>query len=278
MDIKRVCGIYFSATGTTEKIVQVMASGLADKLMPGEMAEFTDFTLPDVRNCDVTYGDGDLVVIGTPTYAGRVPNVLLPYLKNRIHAEGAIAVPVVLYGNRSFDDSLLELAELMRDNGAKIIAACAFIGEHSFSYKLAAGRPDEHDIKCAEDFVRKIFDKVSTCEHDVPELLYPVQKGTPIRPYYTPRDRNGNSIDIRKVLPVTGPECDKCGICASVCPMRSIDKDDPAVLTGICIKCGACVKKCPKKCKYFDDKNYLYHMHELEDMYTDTRKEPELFI
>ena len=115
MDIKRVCGIYFSATGTTEKIVQVMASGLADKLTPGEMAEFTDFTLPDVRNCDVTYGDGDLVVIGTPTYAGRVPNVLLPYLKERIHAEGAIAVPVVLYGNRNFDDSLLELAELMRE-------------------------------------------------------------------------------------------------------------------------------------------------------------------
>ena len=78
MDIKRVCGIYFSATGTTEKIVKMIASGLADELTPRQHADFTDFTLPYKRECDVNFDADDLVVIRTPTYAGRVPNVLLP--------------------------------------------------------------------------------------------------------------------------------------------------------------------------------------------------------
>ena len=99
---------------------------------------------------------------------------------------------------------------------------------------------------------------------------------TPVRPYYTPRDRAGNPVNILKVKPKTKPDCDHCGICASVCPMGSIDRGDPAVISGICIKCGACVKKCPKQAKYYDDEKYLYHQHELEEGFA-RRAEPEIF-
>ena len=276
MEINKVTGLYFSATGTTEKVVTLLAEKLAELLTPGHDADLFDFTLPSARLFTQRFGKGDLVVAGTPTYAGRVPNVLLPYLNENITADGALAVPVVLFGNRNFDDSLIELKGIMEKNGFIPAAGGAFVGEHSFSYKLAAGRPDDEDMKKAADFAEAIAEKVRTTDESD---FVPVKvKGEdPVRPYYTPRDRNGNGIDIRKVKPVTGPECDRCRTCVSVCPMGSIPADDPSQCTGICIKCGACVKKCPMGCKYFTDENYLYHMHELEDMYA-RRAEPELFI
>ena len=268
--------MYFSATGTTEEIVTVIAEKLAEILTPGKDAMEFDFTSPASRKVTQSFSSGQIVVFGVPTYAGRVPNVLLPYIKENVSADGALAIPVVLFGNRDYDDSLIELSGLLQDDGLIPIAAGAFVGEHAFSYKLAAGRPDEQDVKTAIGFAEKAAAKITKLE-DGEAVPVKVKGEDPLRPYYMPRDRNGNGIDIRKVKPVTGPECDRCGVCADVCPMGSIPEDDYTSCTGICIKCGACVKKCPMGCKKFEDENYLYHMHELEDIYS-RRAEPETFI
>lgn len=46
----------------------------------------------------------------------------------------------------------------------------------------------------------------------------------PIRPYYTPRDRNGEPIkDFLKAKPVTDlDKCVRCGLCARLCPHGAI--------------------------------------------------------
>ena len=276
MNINKVYAVYFSGTGTTEKVVTKIAETIAENLTPGKDVTVFDFTSPAARKMTHSFSETDLVIFGVPTYAGRVPNVLLPYIKESIRSEGGPAVGVVTYGNRDFDDSLIELEELLVWDGFKPVAGAAFVCEHAFSYKLAAGRPDEQDMKAA---VRFAIDAAVKLKTTTLEEATPVRVAgcLPIRPYYTPRDRNGEPIDIRKVKPVTGEECDRCGICAEVCPMGSIPKEDPTTCTGICIKCGACVKKCPKKCKAFTDENYLYHMHELEEMYT-RRAEPVFFL
>ena len=276
MNINKVYAVYFSGTGTTEKVVTKIAETIAENLTPGKDVTVFDFTSPAARKMTHSFSETDLVIFGVPTYAGRVPNVLLPYIKESIRSEGGPAVGIVTYGNRDFDDSLIELEELLVWDGFKPVAGAAFVCEHAFSYKLAAGRPDEQDMKAA---VRFAIDAAVKLKTTTLEEATPVRVAgcLPIRPYYTPRDRNGEPIDIRKVKPVTGEECDRCGICAEVCPMGSIPKEDPTTCTGICIKCGACVKKCPKKCKAFTDENYLYHMHELEEMYT-RRAEPVFFL
>ncbi len=276
MNINKVYAVYFSGTGTTEKVVTKIAETIAENLTPGKDVTVFDFTSPAARKMTHSFSETDLVIFGVPTYAGRVPNVLLPYIKESIRSEGGPAVGIVTYGNRDFDDSLIELEELLVWDGFKPVAGAAFVCEHAFSYKLAAGRPDEQDMKAA---VRFAIDAAVKLKTTTLEEATPVRVAgcLPIRPYYTPRDRNGEPIDIRKVKPVTGEECDRCGICAEVCPMGSIPKEDPTTCTGICIKCGACVKKCPKKCKTFTDENYLYHMHELEEMYT-RRAEPVFFL
>ena len=277
MNIKTVWSVYFSATGTTEKVVGAAAKAVAEGL--GAQQQKYCFNLPAAREQELTFGPDDLVVLGVPVYAGRVPNLIMPYIKEKIHGGGALAVPVVLYGNRNFDDGLMELRNLARDNGFHPIAAAAIVGEHSFSTTLGAGRPDGDDMalvaKLAEETVTKV--KVLT---EAPAEAVAVEGCDPIRPYYTPRDRNGEPIrDFLKAKPVTDPDkCVKCGLCARLCPMGSIDPADVSNVAGKCIKCCACVKKCPTGAKYFDHEGYLYHQHELEDVYGGRRAETKIFL
>lgn len=270
----KVRAAYFSPTGTTKKIVTTIAGCISKEL--GIEKEAYDFTPPEVRKEGVTFGADEIVVFGIPTYAGRIPNVLLKYLAT-VKADGALAVPVALYGNRNFDDSLIELRNLLEENGFHTVAGGAFIGEHSFSKILGKNRPDRKDMLIAGSFAKKAADKIKHIT-DV-SVLTPVEvKGeTPIRNYYQPRDRKGNPIDIRKVLPKTKANCIDCGICAEVCPMGSISSENAAEFTGICIKCGACEKVCPVEAKYYDDEGYLYHKEELELGY-ERRAEPEYFL
>lgn len=231
-----------------------------------------DFTLVSVREKEVLFSKDDILLIGLPVYAGRVPNVIVKYL-NTIKSQGSIAIPVVLYGNRDYDDALLELNDILIHNGFNVIGGGAFIGEHSFSYTLAKDRPDAEDLAIATDFADSIYKKIISNTYG--DLN--IKGNRPYKKHYTPKDEDGNSVDIRRVIPKTSDDCIDCKICAEVCPMGSINYNDVRVLDGICIKCGACIKKCPTDAKYFDDEDYLRHKVELEEGLK-TRKEPEVFI
>lgn len=268
-----VHAMYFSATGTTEKVVCALAEALAEKAAGGAAITRIDFTLPPARKEPVAFSPTDLVVFGVPVYAGRVPNVLLKYL-NTLEGKGAWAVPVVLFGNRDYDDALVELQDLLAATGFQVIAGGAFVGEHSFSKALGRSRPDEKDLARVRAFADQIAAKSAG---DAPTAPVTVKGNRPYRPYYRPKNRAGEPVDIRKVTPKTNSDCTDCKLCVSVCPMGSIDVEDVSHITGICIKCGACIKACPVQAKYYDDENYLRHKHELEVEFSD-RKEPEVFV
>jgi len=276
MEIKTVWAVYFSGTGTTQKVVTTLAKSLSQSLA-AEYKE-TSFTSPAARQQELAFTAGDLVVLGVPVYAGRVPNLIMPYIKDMVHGNGALAVPVVLYGNRNFDDGLMELRNLMRDNGFHPVSAAAIVGEHSFSRTLGAGRPDTGDMALVAQLAAQTLDKVKGLT-EAPAEAVAVEGCDPIRPYYTPRDRHGEPIkDFLKAKPVTDPDkCVSCGLCARLCPMGSIDPNDVSNVVGKCIKCCACVKKCPTGAKYFDHEGYLYHQHELEEVYGVRRAESRIF-
>lgn len=274
MKMEKVWAAYFSATGTTKKIAETVAREIARE-MKIECETF-DFTPPKAREGAPVFGARDIVVFGTPVYAGRVPNVLLKYLET-VKGNGALAVPVVVFGNRDFDDALIELRDILQGNGFVPIAAAAFVGEHSFSDVLAKGRPDGEDMKKARDFVQGVTKKIHAQGGEKGGALAVDGTPYPYRGYYQPRDRAGNAIDIRRVKPLTSGACDNCRLCAEICPMGCIDYENVREYTGICIKCGACVKRCPRGAKYYDDAGYLYHKTELEEGLL-RRAEPKVFL
>ncbi|PKM89763.1 MAG: ferredoxin [Firmicutes bacterium HGW-Firmicutes-12] len=270
---KKLNIMYFSATDTTKKVITGIADGIIENIGNPSTIRSIDFTLPAVRRETVSFTKDDVLIIGVPVIAGRVPNVLLKYL-NSITGNGAIAIAVVVYGNRNYDDALIELKDILESNGFLVIAGSAFIGEHSFSKTLAKNRPDEEDMVTVREFAKRIYEKIKT-QDNMQTLV--VNGHKPYRDYYRPKDTKGNPVDIRRVTPKTNSNCNDCKICVNICPLGSIDPEDVSKLNGICIKCCACIKKCPTKAKYFDDNDYLRHKYELEIEFAN-RKEPELFI
>ena len=234
MEIKSVWAVYFSGTGTTEKVVTTLAKDLAQSL--NASYQTFCFNLPQSREGELAFGPQDLVVFGVPVYAGRVPNLLLPYIQNKVKGQNTPAVPVVLYGNRNFDDGLMELRNVLFQNGFRPFAAGAFVGEHSFSKILGAGRPDSEDMALAAQLAEKAAQLAKDMAQP-PEQPVAVEGCDPIRPYSTPRDRHGEPIkDFLKAKPVTDmTNCVHCGLCARICPMGSIDPNDVSNVVGKCI-------------------------------------------
>ena len=265
MEIKTVHAVWFSATGTTKKVVTQTADIIARDL--GAPCQTFSFNLPAAREDELAFSPGDLVVFGTPTYAGRIPNKLLPFVQSGFQGNGALAVPVAVFGNRSYDNALMELRNELETHGFHTVAGAGVPTEHVFSDKLAPGRPNADDLAELAGFGRKIGEKVARLT-DIPTPIA-VKGEDPVGPYYTPLGTDGKPAKFLKATPKTDPDkCNKCGLCATVCPVGSIPADAPDTCAGICIKCHACIKICPTGAKYLDDPAFLSHVAMLEQNYT----------
>lgn len=227
--------IYFSPTGTTRKTIDAIAEGLNP-----EQVNRYDLTFP-FENGEQLIADG-VAIIGIPVYAGRVPKDCLERMVG-YKAKDIPTILVALYGNREFEDALVELRDVSIAQGFKVIAAGAFIGEHSYSTPerpIAADRPNVDDLRLAVEFGQQVAKKIEHNDFSVPEIDGNV-------PY---KDR----VKFGGVAPKTDAEtCTLCGKCAEVCPVRVV-----TVLNSVttqaehCIMCSACVKACPVSARPFN--------------------------
>ncbi len=157
MNFNTVRLVYFSPTKTTQKILEGIAQGTAI----GKV-EHLDLTPPEAKTAGPDEMQDELVLLGVPVYGGRVPLEAVPRLQ-QLKANATPAVIIVVYGNREFEDALLELRDLARASGFIPVAGGAFIGEHSFASDttpIANGRPDPEDLKKAKEFGMMIRGKL----------------------------------------------------------------------------------------------------------------------
>ena len=266
MKIESVKLVYFSPTGTTKTVVQ----GIANGINPG-ITELIDITIPDARKQLLQTSENELLVIGVPVYMGRVPALLNEWL-NAIQAHNTPTVCVVVYGNRVYDDALLELKNIVTKCGCIPIACAAYIGEHSFSNSetpTAQGRPDKDDLNHAEAFGQKIHEKLQSISSTSQDSDVQVP-GT--YPY-------GGVTELWTVdFIAVSDDCSQCGTCAEVCPVGAIDPENSNLTdTGKCITCCACIKNCPQNARSMKPglvKDASVRLHTLYSQ----RKEPEFFI
>ncbi|HIZ39867.1 MAG TPA: 4Fe-4S binding protein [Candidatus Anaerobutyricum stercoris] len=277
MMIKKIWAASFSPTGGTEHIVSLLAEEMGKCLkLP---VHKISFTLPDERKKSCTFTEEDLLILGTPVYAGRIPNKILPDVDRSFEGNGTLAVAVSVFGNRNYDDGLMELALLLENHGFCVAAAAAAAARHAFSDDIGAGRPDKQDEEELRVFARRAAEKIkefSGVEKIVSGnkaacgvLALQITGHNPVGPYYTPLRADGQPAKFLKAKPVTDENlCNRCGTCAQVCPMGSISREDPSVVNGICIKCQACIRACPTQAKHFEDEDFLSHVEMLREHYT----------
>ena len=266
MDIQSLKLVYFSPTGTTKAVVQGIARGIHHS-----NAEYMDITLPDARKQPLQTAENEFLVIAVPVYMGRVPALLSEWL-HAIQADNTPAVCVVVYGNRVYDDALLELNDIVKQSGCKPIAGAAFIGEHSFSTQktpTAQGRPDARDLTHAELFGQKIQEKLRSLTSADRIADVPLPGCHPYR-----GDSKLWTVDFIAV----GNECVQCGMCAEVCPVGAVDPENSrAINTETCITCCACIRHCPRHARTMKPGLVRDAALRLSTLYKE-RKEPEFFV
>ena len=273
----QICGIqslYFSPTGGTAKYAKAMAAGAAEALACP--AEVSSFTLPREREEERHFSSDELLIIGSPTYAGKLPNKFLPEFQEKLRGEHTPVLLFVSYGNRNFDNSLAELLSVLRTNGFLPLAAAAFACRHAFSDRICPERPRVEELAEARGFAMRAAEALKVADSAVLEaasLAFTVP-GDAEAPYYVPKGEDGAPAKFLKAKPLTDlSKCLHCGACAAHCPMGSIDAADTSNVPGICIKCQACVRGCKQGAKYFEDAAFLSHVRMLEKNFAVPEKE-----
>ena len=274
MRIQKIREVYFSPTGGTAKYAKAMAEGAAEALACP--AEISAFTLPREREEVRHFSSDELLIIGSPTYAGKLPNKILPEFQEKLRGEKTPVLLFVSYGNRNFDNSLAEFLSVLRANGFLPLAAAAFACRHAFSDRICPERPRVEELAEARSFAARAAEALKTTGFaalEAASLAFTVP-GEAEAPYYVPKGEDGAPAKFLKAKPLTDLEkCLCCGACAAHCPMGSIDAADTSKVPGICIKCQACVRGCKQGAKYFEDAAFLSHVRMLEEHFAAPEKE-----
>lgn len=249
--------IYFSPTHTSKQVAEaiVRGTGITNVVT-------TNLTLQPAQ--ELVLDESALAVISVPVYGGHVAPLALDRL-NSLRGNNTPVVLVVVYGNRAYEKSLMELDFWAVEHGFKVIAGGTFIGEHSFSsekYPVSAGRPNQDDLNKAMDFGRKIAAKVEAAADtdklyaiDVRSIRRPRQPFFPLfrflRKVIALR-KSGTPIPRTPWIPDESM-CVHCGVCAENCPSGAIIRgDELKVDADKCIKCCTCVKNCSQEARVYD--------------------------
>lgn len=247
---------YFSATHTSYRVGNAIARGLCGEEAP--QVQELNATFQSLPLCTLT--QEDLLIVSVPVYGGHVAPIALERL-SQLQGNQTPAVAVVVYGNRDFETAAVELQQFLTNRQFKVIAAAAFIGEHSYStaaHPIACGRPDSNDLQEATDLGRQIRQKLQTGAVspviDASQLRCPESGEENLlgfRTFIQQCQQQAQTQKPKKLVPTVQTErCTSCGACAQVCPTGAIDPEHPDTLDAArCIKCCACVKACPEQAR-----------------------------
>lgn len=218
--------IMFSPTGGTEKVAKAITK-------EWDEVEDIDLSIADKDYNELSLKNNDIAMIAMPSFGGLAPQLALDRLA-KIKVNHCKCVIVAAYGNRAYEDTLVQMEDYAIKAGFIVIAAVSAVAEHSIIYQYATGRPDDNDCKKLAEFGTQILAKARKKDDSEPRI-----PGN--RPY-----KKASA----GMIPKTSKLCAACGLCADKCPAGAINKRTPKITDKKkCISCMRCVAECPKQAR-----------------------------
>lgn len=260
MTVQSIRIITFSPTHSSLNAAKAVASAFDCPV------EVEDITTSWREPHSSPFSPGELLIASVPVYGGRIPAFVEPYLRS-LQGNGAAACPVVVYGNRAYEDALLELGDILAGDGFLPVAGAVFVAGHSMTAKVATGRPSKEELAEGKAFGEQLKAKLAKDDLSRPEI-----PGN--RPYKERKPSGGDPM-----YPATKENCIGCGICAKGCPMQIISREDFCTIIAPenCIRCCACVKNCPAGAKHFDSPAFAALQQMMEENFVGEHQ-PEFYL
>ena len=253
--------ISFSPTGGTRRVLDLLAEGM--EMEPAVVELCSQDAVQQIA-----FEPDDICLVGAPVYGGRVPAMESQKLRELFGAgedscgNSCRAVAVAVYGNRAFDDALVELRDILTDGGCRVTAGVAAVAEHSIVRMYGEGRPDSVDAVVLRQFGRSI---IVSMERE--------STGEPQLPGNRPYKDGGNGGP----HPLPGESCTQCGNCARMCPAGAISADGQQLDEEKCISCMRCSSVCPNGARQLPAA-LLSGLEQRLRLVCSQRKEDQLFL
>ena len=120
----KLYALYFSPTGGTKNVLDIFCSAWDCQ------KEYINLSDIPKLGFSIPFQENDICIVSVPSFSGRVPQFIIPILQN-LQGNKTKAILISTYGNRAFDDTLLELKDTMEQSGFLCYCAIAAVTRHS---------------------------------------------------------------------------------------------------------------------------------------------------
>ena len=233
--------IYFSGTGNSRRIAQVMASVTGDTV--------TDAATYFKKKEYPTLESAKPYIFVFPTYAWKMPRILEAWILNSKFTAGQSAYFVMTCGD-GIGAAEIGIKRLCKKKGLKFMGVHKIVMPENYICMFKAPEPQE-----AKRIVQSGEALAGTLVRDyiIPEDPFPKASGSPVlscivNPLFYKTSMSDKPF-------TTGESCIGCGICANACPVGNIAiEGGKPKWKGGCIQCQACINICPRTAIEYGEK------------------------
>ena len=246
---------YFSATGNTAAVAEVIANAMTDL---GAEVTRHDVTSFEDRRKKIDLEPYQAFVFGAPAYSMRAPRVMSDWWAT-LDGRGRKCATFFTYGGFRVYPAHYYAKKNLEESGFTIVSSAEFPGKHSFNlggWAAMESRPDDSDFDAAREYARKIMKRFTGEDPDtLGALEEPEFSEEQLDKFETHRFKTVTQVPTRG-----GEDCSMCLICEEQCPTGAMKSEIGEADKKECIVCLRCVANCQDEVLHINDLSIIWPM------------------